>query len=363
MMWLTSQGANDVRTSFKDPPALRGTRPLSTFMESIYAQAKRGPKRVVLPEGDDERTIEAAVQATALGIAKLTLIGDPAKMAALAKAKGLALDGITLIDAAALPDLDAYAQEFFELRKGKVPTLAEAKSVMARDVYYGAMLVRKGLADTFVAGAVNTTADVSRAAIHLIGMKPGIKTLSSFFVMLLPDAAYGKDGVLFYSDGGFVIDPTDEQLADIAVTTGHSYRELMGSEPSIALLSFSTKGSARHERVDKVTRALSLAKARDPSLSIDGELQGDAALVPAVGARKAPGSPVAGRANVLIFPDLDSANIAYKLTERLAKAEAYGPIYQGTAKPCSDLSRGCKASDIVNIAAINVVRLQEQRPS
>lgn len=334
---------------------------MSTFMESIYAQAKRDPKRVVLPEGEDERTLQAAAQATALGIAHMTLIGDPSKMQALAVAKGISLKGISLVDAGRLPDLDAYAQEFFDLRKGKVPTLAEAKAVMQRDVYYAAMLVRKGLADTFVAGAVNTTADVSRAAIYLIGMKPGIKTLSSFFVMLLPETAYGKDGVLFYSDGGFVIDPSDEQLADIAVTTGQSYRELMGSEPSIALLSFSTKGSAKHERVAKVTRALALAKAKDPSLNIDGELQGDAALVPAVGSKKAPGSSVAGQANVLIFPDLDSANIAYKLTERLAHAEAYGPIYQGTAKPCSDLSRGCKASDIVNIAAINVVRLQDPR--
>lgn len=336
---------------------------MSTFMESIYAKAKRKPKRIVLPEGDDERTVEAAVKATAMGIAKVTMIGQPAKMQALAKAKGLALDGIALLDIHALPHLDAYAQEFFELRKGKIPTLAEAKAVMQRDVYYGAMMVRKGLADSFVAGAVNTTADVSRAAIYLIGMKPGIKTLSSFFVMLLPDAAYGKDGVLFYADGGFVIDPTDEQLADIVVTTGQSYRELMGAEPNIALLSFSTKGSAKHERVDKVTRALALAKAKDPSLNIDGELQADAALVPAVGARKCPGSPVAGKADVLVFPDLDAANIAYKLTERLAKAQALGPIYQGTAKPCSDLSRGCKAADIVNIAAINVVRLQDQRIS
>lgn len=336
---------------------------MSTFMETIYAKAKQGPKKVVFPEGDDERTVEAACHATALGIAKVSLIGTPAKMEALAKAKGLTLQGVELYDLAKLPHLDDYAKDFLALRKGKVASLDEAKATMQKDVYYGAMLVRQGLADTFVAGAVNTTADVSRAAIYLIGMKAGIKTLSSFFVMILPDKAFGKDGVLFYSDGGFVIDPSDEQLADIAVTTGHSYRELMGEEPAIALLSFSTKGSAKHERVAKVTRALALAKAKDPSLNIDGELQGDAALVPAVGAKKAPGSPVAGKANVLIFPDLDSANIAYKLTERLAHAEAYGPIYQGTAKPCSDLSRGCKASDILNVTAINVVRLQNQRPS
>jgi phosphate acetyltransferase len=328
-------------------------------MEGIFERAKKSPQRVVLPEGDDERTVEAACQATALGIAKISMIGHPDKMRDIAKAKGLSLAGVELLDVERLPNVEAYAAEFLDLRKGKVPSLDEALKTMRKDVYYGAMLVRKGLADTFVAGAVNTTADVSRAAIFLIGLKPGNKSLSSFFVMILPDKGFGKDGILFYSDGGFVIDPTDEQLADIAVTTAATYRELMGDEPKVALLSFSTKGSAKHERVDKVTRALALAKAKDPSMNVDGELQGDAALVASVGERKAPGSKVAGQANVLIFPDLDSGNIAYKLTERLAHAEAYGPIYQGTAKPCSDLSRGCKASDILNVTAINVVRLQD----
>ncbi len=334
---------------------------MASFMETVYEKAKKSPKRVVLPEGNDERTVEAAVKATQLGVAKVAMIGDLSKMKEIAKNKGLSLDGVDLIDLNNLPDIDAYAKDFFDIRKGKCATMEEAMATMKRDVYYGAMMVRKGLADTFVAGAVNTTADVSRAAIYLIGMKPGIKTLSSFFVMILPDKSFGKDGILFYSDGGFVIDPNDEQLADIAVTTGATYRELIGEEPNVAMLSFSTKGSAKHERIDKVTRALALAKAKDPSLNIDGELQGDAALIPAVGAKKAPGSAVAGKANVLIFPDLDSGNIAYKLTERLAKAEAYGPIYQGTAKPVSDLSRGCKASDILNVAAINVVRLQNSK--
>ncbi|HDQ26167.1 MAG TPA: phosphate acetyltransferase [bacterium] len=327
------------------------------FMETIYAKAAKNPKRVVLPEGNDDRTVEAAVKLTGLGAAKVTVLGDPDRINEIGKSKGLKTDGINIIDLANPPDIDSFAQEFYELRKSKGMTPEEAKKVMLRDVYYGAMMVRRGIVDTFVAGAVNTTADVSRAAIYLIGMKEGIKTLSSFFVMLLPDKSFGKEGVLFYSDGGFVIDPDAEQLSDIAVTTGDTYRELMGEEPRVALLSFSTKGSAKHSRIDKVTAALELAKKKDPTLMIDGELQGDAALIPAVGAKKAPGSDVAGKATVLIFPDLDSGNIAYKLTERLAKAEAYGPIYQGTKKPCSDLSRGCKASDIVNIAAINVVRL------
>jgi len=334
---------------------------MATFMETVYEKAKKNPKKVVFPEGNDERTVEAAVKATQMGIAKVTMIGTPAKINETAKAKGFDLKGIEIIDLGNLPDIDAYTKEFFDIRKGKINSMEEALNTMKKDVYYGAMMVRKGLADTFVAGAVNTTSDVSRAAIYLIGMKQGIKTLSSFFVMILTDKSFGREGILFYSDGGFVIDPTDEQLADIAVTTGATYRELMGEEPRIAMLSFSTKGSAKHERIDKVTRALAIAKKLAPTLIIDGEMQGDAALIPAVGAKKAPGSPVAGKATVLIFPDLDSGNIAYKLTERLAKAEAYGPIYQGTARPCSDLSRGCKASDIMNVAAINVVRLQNAK--
>ncbi|HXC65725.1 MAG TPA: phosphate acyltransferase, partial [bacterium] len=205
---------------------------MATFMEGIIERAKKAPKRVVFPEGNDERTVEAAARATALGIAKITLIGSPAKMREIAQAKGLSLAGVDLLDLDQLPNLEAYAQEFFELRKGKVPSLDEALKTMKKDVYYGAMLVRHGLADTFVAGAVNTTADVSRAAIFLIGLKPGNKTLSSFFVMILPDKSFGHDGILFYSDGGFVIDPTDEQLADIAVTTAATYRELMGAEPN-----------------------------------------------------------------------------------------------------------------------------------
>jgi len=333
---------------------------MPTFMEMIYEKAKKSPKNVVLPEGNDERTIEAASRCVAMGIANVSVIGTPAKIKETASAKNISLDKVHIIDETNLPEIDSYAKEFYELRKAKGISEAEALETMKKPVYYAGMMVKKGLADTFVAGAVYTTAEVSRAAIYLIGMKPGIKTLSSFFVMILPDKTFGKDGVLFYSDGGFVIQPDAEQLSDIAVTTGATFRELMGEEPKVAMLSFSTKGSAKHADIDKVTAALALAKKKDPTLNIDGELQGDAALIPAVGAKKAPGSPVAGQANVLIFPDLDAANIAYKLTERLAKAEALGPVYQGTAKPCSDLSRGCKAMDIVNVVAINVVRLNKK---
>lgn len=334
---------------------------MSTFIEQIHEKAKLGPKKVVLQEGEDARVIEAGVQATKRGIADVTLLGDPAKIKATAAAGSLSLDKISIVDMTAPPSLDDYAHTYFELRKAKGMTEEEALKVIKDPLFYGAMMVRKGAVDSFVGGATYTTADVCRASIQIVGMQSGLKTLSSFFAMILPDRSFGKDGVLFYGDGGVVIDPNVEQLADIAIATADSFASLVGEAPRVAMLSCSTKGSARHARVDKVIAAMKLAQQRRPDLVIDGELQGDAALVPSVGERKAKGSAVAGKANVLIFPDLDSGNISYKLTERLAKAEALGPVLQGMAKPSSDLSRGCKAADILNVMAINVVRLQAVR--
>lgn len=324
----------------------------------IVNEARKDKKTVVLPEAEDVRMLVAAAKAVKEGIADMVLLGDPDKVSAQAKSEGVDLKGVNILDHVKSSEMGAYANDLFELRKHKGLTQDQAATFMKDPLFYGAMMVRNNALDGMVAGAVNTTANVIRASVQIVGMPKGIKTVSSCFLMVLPTSEFGVGGSLIYSDCGVVPDPTAEQLVDIAAAAAQSCRALLGVEPIIAMLAFSTYGSASHPIVDKVIQATKLAKERYPDLQIDGELQADSALIPAIGSKKAPGSTVAGKANTLIFPDLNAGNIAYKLTERLAKAIAIGPLLQGVAKPVNDLSRGCSAEDIYNTIAITVVEAQ-----
>lgn len=326
------------------------------ILDVLRSKAAANRRHIVLPEGKDDRTLQAARMVTDRGYAKVTVIGKPEEVRARAKELGFSLEDIDILDHTAADDFEEYANAYYELRKAKGMTPEEAHASMADPLYYANMMVRSGKADGTVAGATNTTAHTVRAALKCLGVQPGLKTVSSFFLMVVPNKTFGENGAMIFADCGVVIDPDPLQLAEITLTTADSCRLFLDTDPRIAMLSFSTKGSAKSEKIDKVTEALSIVKARRPELNVDGEMQVDAALIPRIGQSKAPGSPVAGRANVLIFPDIQSGNIGYKLAERMSGGIAIGPILQGFDYASNDLSRGCKAEDIVDTVVITALQ-------
>lgn len=327
---------------------------MNDLLNSVRNKAKSMNKTIVLAEGEEPRIITAAVKAQAEGIANIVLIGDPKVIAQ--KAPDADLKGIKVVNIAAT-DTEPYAQLLFEIRKAKGMDIETARKLVKNPLYFGVLMVKRGEADGMVAGSVNATGDVLRPALQIIKTAPGIKTVSSCFIMALDkNSKYGENGILVFGDCAVNPNPDSQQLADIAVASASTAVAIAGIHPRVALLSYSTKGSAKGELVDKVTVALDIVKASHPDLMIDGELQADAALVPVVADLKAPGSTVAGKANVLIFPDLQAGNIGYKLVQRLAGVEAIGPICQGFNKPVNDLSRGCSSEDVVNVIAMTVLQ-------
>ena len=330
------------------------------LIEQIKAKAKNNLQTIVLPESYDERMLFAAQAATEQGLAKIVILGNPAEIQAAAAARGVNLAGVELLEPKNSPKLKEYIDAFVELRKAKGMTPEEAKKTLTApdNLYYAGMMVRLGDAAGEVAGATSTTGNVLKAAFQTVGSAPGIKTVSSYFFMVTKTPTFGENGIILFADCAVNPNPDAQALAEIAVATARNCKAFLDVDARVAMLSFSTKGSSAHGDIDKVTQAMAIAKQIDPNIQIDGELQADAALLPKVGEKKAPGSPVAGKANVLIFPDLDAGNIGYKLVERVAGAEAVGPIIQGLAKPVNDLSRGCSVEDIVNVTAITAVQAQ-----
>ncbi len=329
------------------------------FIDEIKTKAKANLKTIVLPETEDVRTYEAAEAILKEGTAKLVLIGSEEEVA---KNKGnFDISGAQIVDPAKSEKTESYIAKLVELRQKKGMTEEQARELLLTNYpYYGVMMVKMGDADGMVSGACHSTADTLRPCLQILKTKPGTKLVSAFFIMVVPDCEMGENGTFVFGDCGLNQNPSPEELAAIAISSAESFKQLVGAEPRVAMLSHSSMGSAKHDDVTKVVEAVKIAKAEAPDLMLDGELQLDAAIVPSVGASKAPQSPVAGKANVLIFPDLDAGNIGYKLVQRLAKAEAYGPMTQGIAAPVNDLSRGCSAKDIEGVVAITAVQCQSK---
>ena len=331
-----------------------------SFIETIKEKAKKEIKTIVLPEGSDIRTLKAASIVQQENYANLIILGDKIKIEEMASTNNLDISKATIINPIESEKYETYVQAFYELRKAKGMTIEKARETIKEETYFGMMMVKLGDADGLVSGACHSTSDTLRPALQILKTAPGTKLVSAFFVMVVPNCEYGENGIFIFSDSGLNEYPDADALSEIAISSANSFKQLVGAEPKVAMLSYSTYGSAHSPLTDKVVEASKLLKEKAPDLISDGELQLDAAIIPEIAASKAPGSPVQGKANTLIFPDLDAGNIGYKLVQRLAKAEAYGPLCQGIAKPVNDLSRGCSAEDIAGVIAITAVQAQAQ---
>lgn len=330
-----------------------------SFIENVKEKAKQQIKTIVLPEGKDIRTLQAAAIALKEKYANIIILGNTANIQEMANANKLDISNATIINPIESKKYETYVQKFYELRKAKGMTLEKAQEIMKDETYFGMMMVKQGDGDGLVSGACHSTSDTLRPALQILKTAPGTKLVSAFFVMVVPNCEYGENGIFIFSDSGLNEYPDADALSEIAISSAKSFEQLVGAQPKVAMLSYSTYGSAHSPLTDKVVEATKLLKKKDPNLICDGELQLDAAIIPEIAASKAPGSQVAGKANTLIFPDLDAGNIGYKLVQRLAKAEAYGPLCQGIAKPVNDLSRGCSSEDIAGVIAITAVQAQK----